>query len=230
LAGIVVTRGQVVLASTHYGYDKKDNVVCKSFSSYDLQPYTETFRYDAMDRLTRADGEGLYGSKTYFDDCLDNIVLKDGCACRYVSGKAHTLASDGRYSYGYDANGNMVSRSDGRVISYDADNRIVAISGGSSYAYDASGQRVLKVEGGTRTFYFFPQYEEQQAGFFQRTTTKYYYANGARVAQRMTPKGLLYYHVDHLGSGTSTLPSNRTRVRGCTTTGRGTTMRNWGAF
>ncbi len=52
------------------------------------------------------------------------------------------MTSDGTYSYTYDANGNMASRSGGRSFSYDNDNRVSSVSDGGSYGYDASGGRV----------------------------------------------------------------------------------------
>ncbi len=179
-----------------YGYDKVGNVKVKS----DLDYSTEEFTYDEQDRLTGATSE-LYEAQSFAYDAIDNMTVNCGRTYLYESGRPHAVTSDGTYSYTYDANGNMASRSGGRSFSYDYDNRVSSVSDGGSYGYDASGGRVKKVEGGVTTYYFFPGYQEEWPEQAQEgKVVRYYFAEKLRVAQRNEENGLLYLHTDHLGS------------------------------
>ena len=153
-----------------------------------------------MDRLTGAASE-LYEAQSFAYNAIDNMTANCGRTYLYESGRPHAVTSDGTYSYTYDANGNMASRSGGRSFSYDYDNRVSSVSDGGSYAYDASGGRVKKVEGGVTTYYFFPGYQEEWGeGAQAAKVVRYYFAEKLRVAQRNEENGLLYLHTDHLGS------------------------------
>ncbi len=58
-----------------------------------------------------------------------------------------------------------------------------------------------KTEGGITTYSFFPSYEEEYAaGATDPVVAKYYFADGRRIAQNREDAGLLFFHVDHLGS------------------------------
>ncbi len=200
LRGISITHGPTTtIANTTYQYDKKDNVMVKDFTD-GTQYYTEQFSYDEYDRLVSAQSTDLYGSKNYQYDELDNIRSKDGRTYTYGTSKPHAVLSDGTYTYTYDANGNMVGRSDGRTITYDYENRVVSISTAGSYRYDADGERTVKTEGGTTTYYFFQDYEETRQSGQPTVKVKYYFMNGIRIAERSSVDGLLFYHADHLGS------------------------------
>ncbi len=184
-----------------YEYDRAGNVRVKR----DLEYGEEQYGYDELDRLVEAASE-LYGQRSYAYDEIDNIVEKDGRLYSYnpsgpESVRPKAVVSDGLYGYGYDANGNTVSRSDGRGFSYDCDNRLVEVSGVGSYAYDAEGQRVRKTEGTLTTYSFFAGYEEEyEEGEPTARVRRYYFAGSQRVAQRDGNNGLVYLHADHLGS------------------------------
>lgn len=64
------------------------------------------------------------------------------------------MINDGRYTYTYDANGNMTGRSDGRIIIWDYDNQVISISDGGSFVYNSARQRIKKIENGVTTLYF----------------------------------------------------------------------------
>jgi len=78
-------------------------------------------------------------------------------------------AVSGGQSFGYDANGNMTSRTDltgAYTQDFDVENRLTSVTkigvGTTTFAYDASGQRVKTVQPDGRILYTpFPTYEEE---------------------------------------------------------------------
>ena len=59
-----------------------------------------------------------------------------------------TPASGPAQVFGYDLNGNMTTGLDGKVMTYDGENRPVSVSfaGRTTYVYGADGARLKKVE------------------------------------------------------------------------------------
>jgi hypothetical protein len=51
-------------------------------------------------------------------DTINNILQKDGRTYQYDTTNPYKLLNDGRYTYTYDANGSMIGRSDGQVITW----------------------------------------------------------------------------------------------------------------
>ncbi len=170
-------------------------------------PQTQTFTYDAINRLlsTTVTG-GVYGtySETNTYDADGNLASNASGTLIYEAAgahHAHAVSALGTNSYTYDANGNMITRVIGGVtytLTYDAENRLTAISGGSltaSYVYDGDGNRVRALVNDTWTNYLGNYYEATSA-----TTTKYYYAGAQRVAWRVNTSSPYYGLSDHLGS------------------------------
>ncbi|MBK6327460.1 MAG: hypothetical protein IPF56_16215 [Chloroflexi bacterium] len=84
--------------------------------------------------------------------------------------QAHAVtAVSGGQSFGYDANGNMISRTDltgAYTQDFDVENRLTSVTktgvGTTTFAYDANGQRVKTVQPDGRILYTpFPTYEEE---------------------------------------------------------------------
>ncbi|MCL6588975.1 MAG: FG-GAP-like repeat-containing protein [Firmicutes bacterium] len=197
LRGIQVSKPGASILNLQYEYDKANNVKVKR--DLNDNSLTETYGYDAQDRLTSASA-GAYGSKVFKYDQINNIIEKDGRTFSYNAGKPYAVADDGQYTYSYDGNGNMTGRSDGRVITWDYENRVSSVSDGGSFTYDAEYRRLKKVENGVTTLYFFNTYEEEYRGGNLTKRSKYYFVNDQRVAEQSTIDGLRYYHQDHLGS------------------------------
>jgi RHS repeat-associated protein len=134
-----------------YGYDAAGNLT--SLGDLLAPAKTQAFGYDALDRLTSA--EGAYGSQAFTYDAVGNRQTEnaDGAITAYgYATDSHRLQSVGGRSYQYDAAGNTVS--DGRfAYVYDARNRLGEVwsADGTArlarYAYNAQGQRALKVAG-----------------------------------------------------------------------------------
>ncbi len=162
---------------------------------------TQSFAYDFRDRLTLASGTSPGYSESYTYNAIGNLTSKGGVSYTYGD-TAHPHAVTGRSngdSYGYDANGNMISRTEGGQgysQSFDAENRLVGVSGAgsASFVYDGDGTLVKQTVGTVTTKHYFPTWEVQNG-----TLIKYYQLGGKRVAVRQGCD-LSYLHTDHLGS------------------------------
>jgi RHS repeat-associated protein len=128
----------------------------------------------------------------------------------YASGKPHAVTGvdslAGLDEYGYDASGNMETRTESTVEwtqTFDEENRLASVSNGTdtwTFVYDGDGNRVKQVNpdgsitlllgGGIYTV-------EDAAG--NPAITKYYSIAGQRVALN-GPDGLQFLLTDHLGS------------------------------
>jgi RHS repeat-associated protein len=180
-----------------YEYDQAGNVKVKRDLNY--SNFTEEYSYDDLNRLIGS-GSPAYGYSLYRYDEINNIREKDLRTYQYSGSQPHAVTDDGRYIYTYDANGNMIGRSDGRVIEWDYENRIKSISDSGTFAYDPSGRRIKKSENGVTTYYFFATYEEEYQNGSKTKSVKFYFAGDQRVAEYSDVEGLRYYHQDHLGS------------------------------
>ncbi|MCL4532070.1 MAG: hypothetical protein M1582_02585 [Actinobacteria bacterium] len=131
-----------------------------------------------------------------------------------LSPRAHAVSQAGSVGFEYDPNGNMVNDWT-RRLTYDADNRLTKVVSGTlttSFVYDGDGRMVARAlqDGAstTTTYYVGGHYEAQVVGGNQ-TITKYYYANGKRVAFRISDAASPYYvHSDNLGSASKVTNSS----------------------
>jgi len=119
-------------------------------------------------------------------------------------------------SFGYDQNGNMLTRTVGSTIyaqTFNAENKLASVTwpGHSvSFTYDGDGERLLKTEDGVTTVYLGNYYEKTGSA-----VTKYCLFGderacpecNRRVAMRDS-SGVKYFHSDQLGSANVTTDSN----------------------
>ena len=147
--------GSTDLAFYEFTYDFAGRIT----SINDIDGLT-TYAYDARDQLTGAerDEKDLRGDESYLYDANGNRLESHLHGSNYVTGPANRLLSDGTYNYDYDAEGNMIRRTDianadYRVFEYDHRNRLVGVvdfsSGGIvtqevTFTYDAPGRRISK--------------------------------------------------------------------------------------
>jgi RHS repeat-associated protein len=171
------------------------------------------YTYDPLDRLTGvapvAGWQGYTGAYTY--SAIGNLTSKteDGAAWAYTypssgagSIRPHAVITVANVSsYGYDANGNMVTRTVGNdtyLLSYDAENRLKEVQKGgtpvASFGYDGDGKMVTATIGVTTTLYV-GDYFERVNGI----TNTYYYHASKRVAVRVG-NTLYWLLTDYLGS------------------------------
>ena len=143
-------------------YDPNANLLSTTDNTA-TQIRTETFTYDALNRLTSADAPNQWGMETYTYDTLNNITSIDSDGVdRIYNYNANNLLSSitsgtstGALidSFSYDAQGNTTSKNSTNLV-FDKANRLQQVVGKDSYAYDASGRRVEATpSGGTPTYY-----------------------------------------------------------------------------
>jgi RHS repeat-associated protein len=173
-------------------------------------PQTQSFGYDALDRLTSASADGSTGnySEAYsYDLVTGNLAIKAGVSYGYDPSHPHSVTHlGGVQKYGYDSNDNMTQRTTGAGtynLAYDAENRLSGVSGAATaaFVYDGDGRRVKGTVGGVTTTYIGNYFEWSGSA---ATMKKYYYAGGTRIAVRDGAgggtAGLLWLVGDHLGS------------------------------
>ena len=191
------------LQKLEYAYDTVGNVSSiKDYKAGGTQ--TQTFTYDALDRVisaTVSGGTGGIYTETYAFNAISNLTSKGGVAYTYGATQPHAATAAGSNSYAYDLNGNMITRSVGVYtysLAYDAENRLTNVKQNgvvtACFGYDGDGRLVTATLANTTTFYAGGHYEQTGS-----TVRKYYYHAGKRVAMRegSTPYWLA---TDHLGS------------------------------
>ncbi len=161
-----------------------------------LRATSQTFGYDALNRLTSASGP--YGAKTYGYDRLGNLINKEGVTMTYGRPHGVTVTSLG-LNLSYDAVGSLLKKVLGTTTTsytWDAEQRLVQLTAGttSTYRYDAEGRRVTQKESTGTTTYVSPDYHVTPTG-----PVKYVSAGEFRIAAK-DATGVRYYHTDHLGS------------------------------
>ena len=169
---------------------------------------TLTFTYDELDRLDIVSGPF---SHNYDYDTIGNIRAKNTTTYTYIDAAhkhAVTALSTGE-SYGYDANGNMTTRTEGGATytqAFDAENRLTSVTVGgqtTQFLYDPDGNLVKKINPNNinpdvaRTIYVAGIYEVNKNSSGTVTGTKTYYPAGGA----MRVDGTRYYILkDHLNS------------------------------
>ncbi|GMV39898.1 MAG: hypothetical protein AMXMBFR64_16140 [Myxococcales bacterium] len=110
------------------------------------------YTYDAADRLTEATTPGLPPFEATYDPVGNRLT--DGAGA-WTWDTAGLLASIGDATFGWDARGNLLSRTDiGHTYQWSAANQLVGVTGSveASYGYGPSGERVRKTVDGQTTW------------------------------------------------------------------------------
>lgn len=130
--------------SLGYTYDNVGNVtqITDGRSSY-----TQTFGYDALNRLISA--TGIYGSPCWSYDAHGNRTTCGVTSYEYFAG-TNRLKNQSGIEFTFDANGNVTGEG-GRTFAYTPDNQVASTTLGvttTSYQYDADGWRLLTQQQG----------------------------------------------------------------------------------
>lgn len=118
----------------------------------------------------------------------------------------HAPTAVGLDTFSYDANGNMTTGLDGKVMSYDAENRPLTVSHNgttTTYVYGPDGTRLKKIEGSDTTVYFGPvEIRKFGQGAASEEIILYPHPSVRITHKSGTPAGgeVAYLHTDQLGS------------------------------
>jgi len=208
------------LQNISYTYDDTGNVLTIADSAAYGGSQTQTFTYDALNRILTAqapDGNnGAYSQRSYSYNKAGNVTAFEGTALHYLdTAHRHPITHVGgtalaNKKYWYDVNGNATRRISGSQdisLTYDTENRLTGIVGNginASYIYDGDGKLVKSVVNGLTSFYPYPELEviETAPGVFRE---KYYMTvDGVRLSMQdrsaWPPVKNYWLLGDHLGS------------------------------
>jgi RHS repeat-associated protein len=175
-----------------------------------------TYTYDASGQLTHA----VFNSTnpavpdqdlTYVYDAAGNRIrtIHNGVTTEYVANNADQYLTVGAWTYAYDADGNLISRSDGAnqwSYTYDDENRLVSVAGPDgtwTYEYDVFGNRIATIHNGQRTEYLIDPsgMGDVVAAYDGAGNLIAHYVHGLGLTSRVDPsQGAAYYNFDALGS------------------------------
>lgn len=156
LADLTHNAGVTELASFGYTYDAVGNI-----SSIAEQTGTRDFTYDALQRVTA--GGFATAPESYTYDAVGNRTASHLSAL-HVTDAANRLIEDDAFTYTYDANGNLETKTDKitsavTTYTYDAENRLVRIDfpdlTTATYRYDGLARRIEKDVNGVTTRYVY---------------------------------------------------------------------------
>ena len=156
LSDLTHDAGVTELASFRYTYDAVGNV-----SSIAEQTGTRDFTYDALQRVTA--GGFATAPESYTYDGVGNRTTSH-LSATHVTDAANRLTEDDAFTYTYDANGNLETKTDKVTLAvttytYDAQNQLIQIDfpdlTTATYRYDGLARRIEKNVAGAITRYVY---------------------------------------------------------------------------
>lgn len=186
-----------------YTYDANGNVT--GISDWQEGISSRTMGYDALDRLTAANG--VWGSGTFSYDTLDNlrtsVVGARALTHQYTDGtnRLTGLVGSQNIGFGYDANGNITQRGSQGFV-FDIGNRIQRATGKASYSYDGHGRRywVQNSDGSWKLQFYSQSGKLLLSWSSSEGQTKHLYLGDKLLAEVNSTSGVSYLHADALGS------------------------------
>jgi len=172
-------------------------------------PQTRNFTYDALQRLRT--GGATSTPETYDYDPAGNR-LTSFLSTLHQHNSANHLEEDDDFTYTYDLNGNLESKTDKATsevttYSWDVLNRLTQIDfpdgTTTTYQYDGLGRRTVKDVNGTITRYVYDG-DDLVLEYDENDTFVARYSHGDQIDQPLAVQragvGFFYYHADHQGS------------------------------
>ncbi|HKR61293.1 MAG TPA: RHS repeat-associated core domain-containing protein [Pyrinomonadaceae bacterium] len=169
---------------------------------------THNYTYDTRDRLTAATHPNQTNESYTLDDVGNRTASHQGSS--YTHQAFNRLTAANGSSFGYDTNGNLLSKTDAGgswIYAWDYENRLkqASKSGGVTvtYSYDALGRRAQRTNstGGTTKFVYDGADVVRDLDGSGATTADYMNGPGIDNKLRQTSGGTAaYYLYDHLGT------------------------------
>ncbi len=122
------TSSTATLFDRQYGYNSASQI------SYISEPtYSRNFVYDNVDRLTTmVNAQSLLTNENYsYDDVGNRTSSHKSASYGYQTGQFNRVTSTATANYAYDANGNMVTKAEGKEFwrfNWDYENRLTMAS------------------------------------------------------------------------------------------------------
>jgi RHS repeat-associated protein len=203
LTRLTHAKGANTLADFQYQFNAVNNITQMSDGAG-----THNYSYDPLDRLTAATHLSQTNESYTYDDVGNRTASQQGSSYTYQT--FNRLVAANGASYGYDANGNLTSKTDASgswTYSWDYENRLkqASKSGGVvvSYAYDALGRRIQRTSstGGTTKFVYDGADVMRDLDGTGATVADYLNGSGIDNKLRQTASGVVsYFLTDHLGT------------------------------
>jgi RHS repeat-associated protein len=191
-----------------YTYDGNRNLL--SVLAANTPWYDRDFDYDALNRLTSA--EGIFGIIDFTWDNVGNRLTRtvDSQTDTYTyqpgTGRLAQITGTNPATFSYDANGNITDI-DSRTYVYNQNNRLIRVEEGldilGEYTYNGLGQRQIKqVDGVTTVFHYdFDGNIIAESQADGTMTVEYLHVDQSRMAMVDVATGTLYYfHNNYLGT------------------------------
>jgi RHS repeat-associated protein len=210
LTGITTQSAKATVQNESFGYDAAGNVT--SIIDAMTPANSQSFTYDAMNRLATASGAYSTVSYTYDADSNRLTSTQGGATQTYSYSPTSDLlmsvtgGSGGTRSFTYSASGNMATDSrsgQGAIFTYSNGNRLsqAAIAGGNTatYLYNALGERLTTTVGGVVTQYHYNQAGQviaESNGKTGATSVQYVWLGGLPLAQIQGNGAINYIHAD----------------------------------
>jgi YD repeat-containing protein len=148
---------QNVFMQYSYTYDKMDNITSKA-TWQGIQNYT----YDDLYRLTASD-HPVDADESFTYDAVGNRLTSAETTDTWSYNLNNELQGFDTVWYDYDANGNMIQKTDAGVVTkffYNLEDRLERVEDGvgtviATYYYDPFGRRLWKEVSGVRTYFLY---------------------------------------------------------------------------
>jgi RHS repeat-associated protein len=212
--------GNLLDLSYNFNYGAGDNGNAAGITNNIDGTRSQTFTYDALNRLATAQTGGTHSTspahcwgESYAYDAWANLLSigvsntsYNGCT---QEGFSQSMTPSNQVSgFSYDAAGNQTGIPGGGSYTYDAENHLVSTAG-VNYTYDGDGERIEKSNG---EIYWYTSGGEtlDETDLSGNLTSEYVFFGGARIARRDGSGNVFYYLADHLGSSREIVQTGQT--------------------
>jgi len=201
------TVATIMSRSYNFAAGSSDNGNTQSITNCLDSTRTQSFTYDALNRIASAQSSGPQWGENFSIDAWGNLTTETGISGKnFAEGLSVSVNASNQFTtasgFTYDAAGNMATNGTS-TYRYNAENQLAYTNAGYNYYYDGDGNRVAKSNGSTGTLYWRgptgdPISESSLAGTSQ---AEYVFFADRRVARRdVSSNSVHYYFSDHLGS------------------------------